>query len=104
MRDLQAIEVSLESSGQEAGRATAAGVLDGPNGAVRFLLDHRCHRGIAPQSGWWVSSGGVTGVHPAVVGDRAAVKFAGVGSPACRIIAAHSQPDADFWGIDHGRS
>lgn len=88
--NLQAIEVSTEVAGREAGRATAATMLDGPYGAVRFLLDHFERRGIAPQSGWWISSGAVTGVHGAKVGDRAVAKFAGVGSLACRIVAARS--------------
>jgi 2-keto-4-pentenoate hydratase len=87
-RNLQAIEVATEISGREAGRATAASMLDGPYGAVRFLLHHFERRGIAPQSGWWISSGAVTGVHTAQVGDRALVEFAGVGSLSCRIVAA----------------
>lgn len=86
--DLQAIEVSTEVAGREAGRATAASMLDGPYGAIRFLLEHFKRRGIAPQSGWWISSGAVTGVHLAAVGDRAVVKFAGIGSLSCRIVAA----------------
>ncbi len=91
-RDLQAIEVSTEIAGREAGRATAANMLDGPYGALRFLLDHCGRRGIAPQSGWWISSGAVTGVHAAAVGDRAVVKFAGIGSLSCRIVAAQRSP------------
>ena len=87
-RDLRDIEVSTGIAGSEAGRATAASMLDGPYGAVRFLLAHLAQRGIAPQSGWWISSGAVTGVHAAQVGDRAIVTFKGVGSLSCRIIAA----------------
>jgi 2-keto-4-pentenoate hydratase len=87
-RDLQAIEVLTEIAGREVGRATASAMLDGPYGAVRFLLDNLQRRGIAPQSGWWISSGAVTGVHVAQVGDRAVANFAGLGSLACRIVAA----------------
>jgi len=87
-RNLGAIEVTTEVDGREVGRATAAGMLDGPLGAVRYLLGHLNWRGIAPQSGWWISSGAVTGVHAARVGDRAVAKFAGVGSLSCRIVAA----------------
>jgi 2-keto-4-pentenoate hydratase len=79
-RDLRAIEVRTEIAGREVGRATAASMLDGPYGAVRFLLYHLQQRGIAPQSGWWISSGAVTGVHAARVDDRAVVRFAGIGS------------------------
>lgn len=87
-RDLQAIEVSTEISGREVGRATTANMLDGPYGAVRFLLANLKQRAIAPQSGWWVSSGAVTGVHVAQINDRAAVHFVGLGSLTCRLVAA----------------
>jgi len=88
IRNLGQITVTTEIDGREAGCATAASMLDGPYGAVRFLLDHLRWRGIAPQSGWWISSGAITGVHAARIGDRAAVTFAGVGSISCRIVAA----------------
>jgi 2-keto-4-pentenoate hydratase len=86
--NLQDIEVACEISGREVGRATAASMLDGPYGAVRFLLDHLKWRGIEPQTGWWISSGAITGVHVVRVGDRAVARFAGVGSLSCRIVAA----------------
>jgi 2-keto-4-pentenoate hydratase len=88
-RDLRTIEVSMEVPGRDPVRATAQSMLDGPYGAVRFLLEHLRERGIAPQSGWWVSSGAVTGVHVARIGEGAVARFAGIGSLACRLIAAH---------------
>jgi 2-keto-4-pentenoate hydratase len=87
-RDLGQIEVTTEIDGREVGRATATAMLDGPFGAVRFLIEHLRSRGIAPQTGWWISSGAVTGVHAARIGDRAVARFAGVGSLSCRIVAA----------------
>jgi len=87
-RDLRAIEVATDIAGREVGRATAHAMLDGPYGAVRFLLDNLRRRGIAPQGGWWISSGAVTGVHGVHVGDRAGAHFAGLGSLICRIVAA----------------
>jgi 2-keto-4-pentenoate hydratase len=89
-RNLGAIEVTTEIDGREAGRGTAAGMLDGPYGAVRFLLDHLNRRGVAPQTGWWISSGAITGVHVACVGDRAVARFSGVGSLSCRIVAVEN--------------
>jgi 2-keto-4-pentenoate hydratase len=86
--DLRAIEVVTDIAGREVGRATAHAMLDGPYGAVRFLLDNLKRRGIAPQNGWWVSSGAVTGVHGVQVGDCAAAHFSGLGSLVCRIVAA----------------
>jgi len=87
-RDLCAIEAATVIDGHEVGRATAGSMLDGPYGAVRFLLENLARRGIAPRDGWWVSSGAVTGVHVARVGDHATASFAGLGSIACRIVAA----------------
>jgi 2-keto-4-pentenoate hydratase len=87
-RDLSAILVTTEIDGVRVASATAATMLDGPLGALRFLLKHLQWRGIAPQSGWWISSGAVTGVHTANIGQHAVVTFAGVGSLACRVVAA----------------
>ncbi len=88
IRDLRRIEVSMDVPGHETARATAEGMLDGPYGSVRFLLGNLQRRGIAPRSGWWVSSGAVTGVHVARIGARAVARFAGVGALSCRLIAA----------------
>ncbi|HCS17310.1 MAG TPA: 2-keto-4-pentenoate hydratase, partial [Erythrobacter sp.] len=43
------------------------------------LLRNLSDRGIAPQPGWWVSSGAITGVHEIAPGQRAIARFAGVG-------------------------
>lgn len=88
-RDLCAIEVSMEVPGREHVRATAERMLDGPFGSVRFLLDNLRRRGIEAQSGWWISSGAVTGVHVVRIGDGAVARFDGIGSLACRLVAAH---------------
>lgn len=87
-RDLRAIEVTTRISGLEAGRSDASGMLDGPLGSVRYLLANLESRGIRAQPGWWVSSGAVTGVHAAPIGALAEVHFAGLGSLACRLLAA----------------
>ena len=89
-RDLCAIDVTTLIAGQEVGRAKASGMLDGPFGSLRFLLANLAERAISPQPGWWISSGAVTGVHAARIGDSAAVHFAGLGSLACRLVAFHA--------------
>ena len=66
-------------SGREVGRASTATMLDGPFGAAAFLLRNLSDRGIAPEAGWWVSSGAITGVHEIAPGQRAIARFAGVG-------------------------
>jgi 2-keto-4-pentenoate hydratase len=83
--ELDAIEVETRIGDHVVGRATAATMLDGPLGAARFLLDNLASRGIEPQSGWWISSGAVTGVHPVRPGDRLSARFEGIGEVACSI-------------------
>jgi 2-keto-4-pentenoate hydratase len=50
-------------------------MLDGPLGAVRFLLAHLAGRGIDTSGGLWVSTGAVTGVHDIAVGQSAVADF-----------------------------
>ncbi|UZK66343.1 2-keto-4-pentenoate hydratase [Sphingomonas sp. M1-B02] len=73
--DIRRWPVALDINGEPIGAATAETMLDGPVGAVRFLLEALAARGIAIQPGQWVSSGAVTGVHPVKVGDRVATRF-----------------------------
>lgn len=77
---LNDIEVALSIQGMEVGKATTATMLDGPFGAVAFLLQNLVERGIEPKAGWWVSSGAITGVHQISGGERAVANFAGIGS------------------------
>lgn len=60
---IDSIEVGVFFDGTHVNSATTATMLDGPFGAVRFLIANLMARGITPQAGWWVSSGAVTGVH-----------------------------------------
>lgn len=83
--ELDRVEVTLEIDGKVAGQATAATMLDGPFGAVRFLLNNLRERGITPQAGWWVSSGAITGVHEVSRGSDVRALFEGVGSVEARI-------------------
>lgn len=77
---LDGIEVTLSINDTEVGRATTATMLDGPFGAVRFLMENLASRGIAPEAGWWISSGAITGVHPVSPGSRVDAGFARLGS------------------------
>ncbi|WP_414901898.1 2-keto-4-pentenoate hydratase [Sphingomonas flavalba] len=84
--DLCAIAVRLEIDGTVAGAATARTMLDGPYGAVRFLLANLAGRGIALSAGLWVSTGAITGVHPVTPGQRVRAVFDGHGAIDCRIV------------------
>jgi 2-keto-4-pentenoate hydratase len=87
--DLGSIRVETRVGDQTVGSASAATMLDGPLGAVRFLLRNLDERGIEPQDGWWISSGAVTGVHPIRPGDRLSARFAGIGEVGCGIAAVN---------------
>lgn len=86
--DLCAIRVRSEIDGQTVGEATAATMLDGPYGAVRFLLANLIDRGVDVSGGLWVSTGAVTGVHEIGVGQSFRAVFEGCGDVQCRIVAA----------------
>ena len=82
---LNDVEVRLDINGETAGRATTASMLDGPFGAVRFLLDNLASRDIDLQEGWWVSSGAITGVHDVSPGDDVVASFEGLGDVSAKI-------------------
>ena len=84
--DLCAIPVRTAIAGALIGEATAATMLDGPFGAVRFLLANLKARGIPADGGLWVSTGAITGVHPVEPGQHVVAQFGGHGSVACRIV------------------
>ena len=79
--------MTLDIDGEEQGRATTATMLDGPFGAVSFLLRNLAERGIEPQAGWWVSSGAITGVHEIAAGQHAVARFEGLGEVAARVVS-----------------
>jgi len=86
--DLCAVKVRTEIDGEVIGAATAATMLDGPYGAVRFLLGNLIARGIDVSGGLWVSTGAVTGVHEVRVGQHVRAVFEGCGEVLCTIVAA----------------
>ncbi|MEP9400764.1 2-keto-4-pentenoate hydratase [Sphingomonas sp. VNH70] len=88
-RDLAFMDWPVESriDGQVVGRATARQMLDGPIGAVSFLIDCLAARGRTLAPGQWVSSGAVTGVHPVAPGQAFDADF-GELRVSCTIDAA----------------
>ncbi|MDP3907953.1 2-keto-4-pentenoate hydratase [Novosphingobium sp.] len=83
--DLCTIVVRTEVDGQLAGEATAATMLDGPYGAVRFLLANLTARGFDLSAGLWVSTGAITGVHQVTTGQHVAATFGPHGAVHCTI-------------------
>jgi 2-keto-4-pentenoate hydratase len=86
--DIRTWPVALDINGARIGAATAETMLDGPVGAVRFLLELMAARGIALEAGQWVSSGAVTGVHPVKPGDLVECRFGDGFEVTCRITAS----------------
>jgi 2-keto-4-pentenoate hydratase len=86
--DLCAIPIRTEIDGVVVGEKTAASMLDGPYGAVRFLLGNLAERGIDISGGIWVSSGAVTGVHSVRSDQFVVAHFGDHGSVGCRLSAA----------------
>lgn len=86
--DLRAISIATRIDGAVVGEATAATMLDGPYGAVRFLLANLMARGIDVSGGLWVSSGAVTGVHQALVGQSVSASFGDLGQVSCTLTQA----------------
>ena len=86
--DLCAIDVSVAIDNAPVGAARAATMLDGPFGAVRFLLANLAARGFDLSAGLWVSTGAVTGVHRVAPGQTVDARFGEHGSVSCRIVAA----------------
>jgi 2-keto-4-pentenoate hydratase len=88
--DLCAVPVSTAIDGVEVGSATAAAMLDGPLGAVRFLMDNLRSRAIDFSGGTWVSTGAVTGVHPVATGQAVVATFGALGEVRCTISPARA--------------
>ena len=86
-RDCDFLEwpVALTIDGDVAGEGTAAAMLDGPFGAVRFLFELAAERQLPLAKGQWISTGAVTGVHPVRPGARVEAQFGQDYRVACRI-------------------
>jgi 2-keto-4-pentenoate hydratase len=84
----EAWEVVTRIDGLTVGTGRASGFPDGAIGAARFLFELMARRGIALAPGQWISSGAVTGVHPARPGQRVEARFSDGLSVACSLVAA----------------
>ena len=79
------IMVATIIDGETVGSASAASMLDGPFGAVRFLLNNLSERGLMAQAPGWVSSGAITGVHEVTLRQSVEARFEGIGSVSALI-------------------
>jgi 2-keto-4-pentenoate hydratase len=84
-------EVTCRIGGALAGTGRAAAFPDGAIGAARFLFELMARRGIALAPGQWISSGAVTGVHPARPGQRVEAQFSERLAVSCSLVAARPE-------------
>lgn len=86
-RDMQLLDwpVSLAIDGEIAGTGTAGAMLDGPFGAVRFMLELARDRQLPLAAGHWISTGAVTGVHRVLPGAEVEARFGEGMRVRCRI-------------------
>jgi len=84
-------EVVTRIDGVVVGEGRASGFPDGAIGAARFLFELMAARGIALSSGQWISSGAVTGVHPARPGQTVEARFGDGPSVTCTLVAARPE-------------
>jgi 2-keto-4-pentenoate hydratase len=81
-------DVVTRIDGMTVGTGRASGFPDGAIGAARFLFELMARRGIALSPGQWISSGAVTGVHPARPGQTVEARFSEGLTVACNLVAA----------------
>lgn len=85
------LEVTTRIEGEIVGTGRACDILDGPFGAVRFLLGLHFAGTICVEPGQWISAGAITGVHPIAVGQRAEIDVGGRATLACTAVAQMPQ-------------
>lgn len=85
--DFAMLAVETQIDGATVGTGRAIDVLDGPWGALNFLVDLHRRGVIELQSGQWISAGAITGVHPIGIGQTATAGFGSVAYIACTAIA-----------------
>lgn len=84
-------EVTTLIDGKLIGTGRATAFPDGAVGAARFLFELMAERGIELQTGQWISSGAVTGVHDASPGQTVEARFGDTLRLSCKLTAA--QPE-----------
>lgn len=85
--DLSSIEASVKVGNDTVGIANTKPGLDGPLGAVAYLLDHLAKRGHTVEAGTYISTGAITGAHQTTIGVPSEVTFNGVGKISLELVA-----------------
>jgi len=82
---LDEVQVTVEIDGSNVGTGTTRSMLDGPLGAVRFLIANLHSRAIAPKGGQYITTGAITGVHEIGHGQLVQAHFETLGTIRARI-------------------
>lgn len=77
--DLSSVNVTVDIDGTQYGPTSPKPALEGPFGAVKFLIEHMKKHGQTIEPGTYVSTGAITGVHDSEVGAKAEITFDGLG-------------------------
>ena len=85
--DFAALAVETSIDGASVGSGRAIDVLDGPWGALDFLVDLHRRGVIELKPGQWISAGAITGVHPIAIGQTATACFGSAATIACTATA-----------------
>ena len=85
--DFAALAVETSIDGAPVGSGRAIDVLDGPWGALDFLVDLHRRGVIELKPGQWISAGAITGVHPIAIGQTATACFGSAATIACTATA-----------------
>src|SRR3546814_20336231 len=72
---------------RSVGSGLAIDVLDGPGGALDFLVDLHRRGVIELKPGQWISAGAITGGHPIAIGQTATACFGSAATIACTATA-----------------
>jgi 2-keto-4-pentenoate hydratase len=78
--------------GKSVGKESPASIPGGPIESLRFLLELSAKRGLPLKKGMSISTGAITGVHAAQVGQSASVVFDGVDPIRCELLN-YTPPD-----------
>lgn len=85
---LDQVEVETVINGASVGTGGSQSLAGGALESVRFLLEHSAGRGRPLKAGTLISTGAVTGVHRAQIGDEAISRFKGIAEIRCSVVKA----------------
>ena len=86
-------DVTTRIDGNVVGTGRATSFPDGAIGAARFLFELMARRDIILTPGQWISSGAVTGVHPARPGQKVEARFGPDLAVAAALVAARPEEE-----------